>query len=240
MFQEVWYGMGRMIVDAWLRTVMQVKVNRDMPIPAGAKIIAVNHPTTADPAYVTTLLGEHTSILIKETLFKVPLFGRSLKAAGHIPVLAEKGKLALEEAVQRLQADRAVMIFPEGEISPRQGGMHKAHSGAARLALLTGAPVVPVGIAVHPDFIHPVLTRVEGKLELGNWYFFGPYAMTIGEPMFFTGEAEDRHLVHSVTEQIMHAIASLSRESARHIAAQRVPGIRSLMAALFGRLAVGA
>ena len=224
MFQKTWYQMGRSIVGFYLRHVIRADIHHHHPLPKGAKIIAANHPSTSDPAFVTMLTREQTTILIKETLFKVPLFGRSLRMAGHVPVVAGHGRAALEEAIRLLRAGRTVVIFPEGEISP-EGGFNKAHTGVARLALVTGAPVIPVGISLDHSKIHWIHSRVEGQSEIGAWYLHGPYAMTVGEPMTFQGSADDHEHVRSVTGQIMQRVATLSSHGAQRLATRRAPAI---------------
>lgn len=210
MLQNSWYQMGRSIVGLYVRFVLQADIHHPTPLPKGAKIIVVNHPSTSDPAFVTVLTREHNTILIKDTLFKVPLFGRSLRMAGHVPVVAGNGRAALEAGIRLLQAGRTVVVFPEGEISP-ENGYNKPHTGAARLALATGAPVIPVGISLNHKKLRQVHTTIDGKKETGSWYLHGPYAMTVGEPVSYQGSTEDREQVHAVTGQIMQQIAALRR-----------------------------
>ncbi len=166
---------------------------------------------------ITTLTDERVSILIRGCLFKISLFGRSLRACGHIPVTPGGGQRAFEEARELLQAGRTVVVFPEGEISPPEGGFHRPHTGLARLALSTGAPVVPVGIHLDQRQLHRIETHIEDKMETGAWYFHGPYAITVGEAMTFTGAVEDRERVRQVSEQVMRRIVLLSGESAQRI-----------------------
>lgn len=217
MFQNLWYQIGRAIVNVYIHSVVRADIHNPTPLPKGAKIFVVNHPSTTDPAYVTVLTKEHTTILIKETLFKVPLFGRSLRMAGHVPVVAGKGQEALETGIRLLKAGRTVIIFPEGEISP-ENGFQKAHSGAARMALATGAPVIPIGISLESEKLHHIHTKVEGKPEVGTWYLHGPYAMTVGEAVTYQGNTEDRERVHEVTGQIMQRIGVLCQHSRRRLA----------------------
>ena len=217
MFQNVWYQMGRGIVDLYVRRVMRADIHQPAPMPKGAKIFVVNHPCTNDPAFVTILTKEQTTILIKETLFKVPLFGRSLRMAGHVPVVAGKGQAALEAGIRLVKAGRTVVVFPEGEISP-ENGFHKAHSGAARLALATGAPVIPIGISLNHKRLHQIHTMVDGERELGCWYLRGPYAITVGDPITFQGSADDRSRVHAVTDQIMQRVGVLCQQSQQRLA----------------------
>jgi 1-acyl-sn-glycerol-3-phosphate acyltransferase len=225
MLQNVWYQIGRSIVALYARGVLRPDIHRYAPLPKGAKIIAVNHPSTSDPAFVTVLTREQTTILIKETVFKVPLFGRSLHMAGHVPVVAGKGQAALEASIRLLRAGRTVVVFPEGEISP-EGGYHRPHTGAARLALATGAPVIPVGISLNPKKIHQIHATIDGKAETTCWYLHGPYAMTVGDPVCYQGSADDHERVRSVTGQIMQQIAVLRGQGdirLKHRAPKRAP-----------------
>jgi 1-acyl-sn-glycerol-3-phosphate acyltransferase len=219
--QKTWYMAGRFIVHAYLKYMMRADVQHETPLPRGAKILVANHPSTSDPAFVTTLVKEQTSILILETLFKVPVFGQSLRMAGHVPVSPGNGRAALDEGIRLLKAGRTVVIFPEGVISPAEGGFHKAHTGAARLALASGAPVVPVGISLDQRHVRRINTNVDGKSEMGTWYLDGPYAMTVGEPVTFGGSLEDREAVRAVTGQIMAQIAHLSEKSATRMVAKQ-------------------
>ncbi len=217
MFQKIWYGLGRILVMIFARFALKTNVLWKTLRPSTPVILVANHPSTTDPAMVTTLIPQQTSILINNTLFKVPVFGRSLRMSGHIPVVEGGGKAALEQAERLLRAGRTIVIFPEGEISPLEGGFHKARTGAARLALSTGAPVIPVGIGVDPKCMQIIETQVEGKSEAGTWYFHGPYAMTVGEPMYFHGSCENRELVRRVADQMMNRISSLAQESSQRL-----------------------
>ncbi len=220
MFQSAWYRMGRGLVTLAAHTVLKMDVIWKYPRPTGPVILAANHPSTSDPAIITTLVPEQTTILIKDVLFKVPLFGKSLQMAGHLPVTHGQGCATLKEAERLLRAGRTVVIFPEGEISPAEGGFNKPHSGLARLALATGATVIPVGIALDPFYVQTLNTQVEGQIEPGKWYLHGPYAMTVGQPLTFAGSSDDRARVKEVTEQVMQQIAALTQESARRVEAQ--------------------
>jgi len=53
---------------------------------------------------------------------------------------------ALDAARQLLEAGGSVALVPEGRLSPRRGGFRAPRTGAARLAILTGVPIVPIGI----------------------------------------------------------------------------------------------
>lgn len=208
MLQNIWYQLGRLIIYVYVRFIIRADIHRDAPMPKGAKIIAVNHPSTNDPAFITALSGEHMTILIKETVFKVPLFGRSLRFAGHVPVIEGQGRAALEEGMRLLRAGKTVMIFPEGIISP-EGSFAKAHTGVARLALATGAPVIPVGISLDCKRINRIHKMIDGQLEPITWYLRGPYAMTVGQAQHYQGSLENKDQVREVTNSIMQDIGAL-------------------------------
>ena len=232
--QKAWYMIGKKIVDGFVRYALRADVVRKAVLPRGAKIIVANHPTTSDPAYVTTLVDEQASILIHETLFKVPVFGQSLRMAGHVPVMTSNGKAALEEAIRLLKAGRTVIIFPEGALSPAEG-LARAHTGAARLALATGAPVIPVGIGLDRQRIHKMETVVDGKTETSLWCLSGPYAMTLGAPQVYCGDVEDRERVREVTACIMQQIGRLAQESQARVEQQVQAKEKGLLPAFITR-----
>jgi len=113
--------------------------------------------------------------------------------------------------------------FPEGDISPLEGGFHRPHTGVARQALLAGVPVIPVGISLQRERIHLRKSKVRGKEELGTWYLSGRYAMTVGRPLHFRGNVEDRTYVRHVSDQIMEHIIGLAHDSAGRVQAAQQP-----------------
>jgi 1-acyl-sn-glycerol-3-phosphate acyltransferase len=216
MLCNTWYRIGRFLVRLLARAILEFSIQWKAPLPKGPLILAANHPSTVDPALITTLSQERVTVLIRESLFKVPLFGRSLRACGHIPVIQGCGQKALDEAAELLKAGRTVAIFPEGEISP-EGSFHKPHSGLARLALTSGVPVVPIGIHLDQKQIHPTKSWLNDQVEIGMWYVHGPYAVTVGHAMVFSGSVENRALVLQVSDVLMQRITMLAIESARRV-----------------------
>jgi 1-acyl-sn-glycerol-3-phosphate acyltransferase len=233
--------LGRLAANLFGHTLLKMDVERRAPLPAGAKIIAPNHPATTDPFLMMGLVHEPISILITDMCFQVPLLGRYLRAAGHVPVIDGHGRAALEEAVRLLQAGRTVVIFPEGALSPLEGGLCPAHTGVARLALLTGAPVIPVGIHLERQGITFRETSVGDKTEQARFYLRGPYAVTIGEPLHFRGDVEDREMVRAISQRIMQRIGQLAQHSAYRVrskarAAEAAPRLAESFRRAFSRI----
>lgn len=215
------YRFGRTFVKMASSVLLRPDIVHRGFIPSGPKVVVANHPSTTDPGLLLLTVSDPIHILISETLFQVPVLGPYLKAAGHITVLHDNGRLSLEQGVERLKAAQTVGIFPEGAISPFLGGFHRPRTGAARLALSAGVPVIPVGIYLDRERIRLIETEVQGKVEIGVWYLRGPYAMTVGEPLHFAGDLDDWNYVRDVSEQIMQRIAQLSYESAQRLARRR-------------------
>lgn len=207
------YGMSVPIVRTYAGTLLRTDVVKHAQIPQGAKIIAANHPSTADPFFVASMIHQRSFIMIEELMFQVPILGTYLRRSGHICIKHGNNQEAMDSALEHLQAGHTVMIFPEGLISPSTGGFNPAHTGVSRLALASGASVIPVGIAIQRERIHHIESTVRGRKETGHWYLSGPYAMTVGRPMFFDGDAEDRSQTRGAADQTMRRIIELATES---------------------------
>lgn len=212
--QEVLFWVMLPLVWAYANLVLGWRVTWEGKLPKGPKILVANHPSTLDPFIVALLARRPSRILIKGPIFKTPLFGFYLRQAGHIPVIAGRGSEAFDTAKQLLEAGRTVMLFPEGELSPRTGGFNDTRTGAARLALVSGAPVIPIGIHINRSRLHAVASTIDGYESVGLFALGGPYRLTVGQPMQFSGNLEDREHVVSVAQAIMQRIMSLSDQSA--------------------------
>lgn len=116
----------------------------------GGVIFVFNHVSYADPpvaAHFVYDLPRMPRFLAKASLFRVPVVGWVVRGAGQIPVYrgTADASSSLREAKQALERGEAVIIYPEGTVTkdldlwPMAG-----KTGAARLALETGAPVIPV------------------------------------------------------------------------------------------------
>ncbi len=219
MFRQTLYHFGQIAMRIYAGTLLDTVVWYDSPLPPGPKILAANHPTTLDPFLLLTITREEVSILVTEFCFALPLFGRYLRGAGHIPVAHHNGRPAFDEAVHRLNDGHSVGIFPEGALSPIEGGVCRAHTGVARLALTAHVPVIPVGIALQRERIHFRDTRAGDEMMTARWVFGGKYTLTVGEPLYLDGDVNDRAGVRAATDRIMQRIEDLSALSATRLRA---------------------
>ncbi|WP_042424970.1 lysophospholipid acyltransferase family protein [Streptacidiphilus anmyonensis] len=126
-------------------------------LPEGPCIVAANHSSLIDPGVVLAALrrlGEPRPVVLATAgLWRIPVLGRLLRTEGHIPVRrgTAQAAAALEAAERELRRGRVVVIYPEGRLPRRpdsgDGAPQEFRTGLARLALATGAPVVPLGQA---------------------------------------------------------------------------------------------
>ena len=121
-------------------------------IPAtGGCVVAVNHISHLDPMTLGFFLYEHGRLvryLAKEALFRTPVLKYIVKDAGQIPVrrMTEGAASAFEAAVQAVHDGELIGIYPEGTITKDpEGWPMRGKTGAARIALATGCPVIPIG-----------------------------------------------------------------------------------------------
>ena len=118
--------------------------------PTGGVIIAANHLSWVDPftlGHFVYKAGRIPRFMAKESLFRLPVVGWICAGRDQIPVHRGErdGAAALSDAVEALRDGEAVLIYPEGTITkdPDWWPM-QAKTGVARLALMSGAPIVPV------------------------------------------------------------------------------------------------
>ena len=217
--QRLLHLVSMTVVRLYTWLMLRLDVFWQAPFPVGPKLIVANHPSTTDPFYLGLLSSQPISLLIIESLFLIPILGAFLRWSGHIPVVPGKGRAAFDAAYRRLVPGRSVALFPEGDLSPQQGGFLAPRTGAARLALLTGVPIIPIGIYLPRERNRAIASTVAGKRMTGYLYLRGKYGVTVGQAMHFKGDVEDRGHVAAVSEDIMQQIVSLAQESERRVKA---------------------
>ncbi len=194
-------------------------VNQDwdaaVALPATGPVIVVsNHISNFDPPSLGHYLiwhGRWPRALAKSDLWKVPVIGRLARATGQIPVQrgTERAKDALIHAREALAAGACVVIFPEGTITadPDTWPM-TPRPGAARLALETGVPVIPVG-QWGANYVMPGKKPVWPKLFPRRTMIY-----RMGRPVDLSGlgDPQDPEVVKLASGRIMAAITELVAE----------------------------
>jgi 1-acyl-sn-glycerol-3-phosphate acyltransferase len=153
------YGLLAGVVGAFVTMVARLGVARQRGrrraarrLPDGPIIVISNHTSYADGlllALACKRLGRPLRLLATAGVFRAPVIGRLARRLGFIPVA--RGEVsavhALDAAAEALEAGEAVGIYPEGRITrDPQRWPERAKTGAVRLALRTGAPIVPVAM----------------------------------------------------------------------------------------------
>jgi 1-acyl-sn-glycerol-3-phosphate acyltransferase len=183
-------------------------------VPATGPVILVpNHVSHFDPLVIAHYIfrsGRWPRFLGKASVWKVPIIGYLLTKTRQIPV--ERGSVeavkSLDTLVEALKEGGAVVIYPEGtttrhpDLWPMRG-----KTGAARLALLTGAPVVPIANWGPQAIFDPRTNRL--KLRRSH------VTVTTGEPVDLSrwaGLEPTRAVLEEMTEQIMLDVRDLLAE----------------------------
>ena len=228
LLEQLLYWASTPVVDTFTTAMLKMDILFHARLPQGGKIVAANHPSTTDPFFVAAVIREKSFILINNVLFQVPILGEYLRRSGHIPVIAGGGQAALDAAAAHIRAGHTILIFPEGDLSPEDGGFLETRTGTARLALMTGAPVIPMGVYLQRERCHIIRSMVKGEEHYGRWYLNGPYNVTAGRSLRYSGDVEDRLLVRKVGNLIMHQIIELAHESKRRL--DPTPGFAPIQA----------
>lgn len=191
-----------------LSTTRREWIGGDNLPETGGFIVALNHISHLDPLTAAHLVYDHgrkPRYLAKSGLFDNKALGYFLRSAGQIPVKRETRDAvgAYAAAVDAIRAGQCVVIYPEATIT-RDPGMWpmKAKSGAARIALETGCPVIPVGQWGAQDMLAPYTK---------NPHLFPRHkvVMRVGEPVDLEDLRTQQRtpaIVNEATDRIMAAI----------------------------------
>jgi 1-acyl-sn-glycerol-3-phosphate acyltransferase len=210
------YWLGVAVLNRFTKKRLEMDVHWSAPLPSGPKVFASNHPTTTDPFYLLSVLPEKTRMMVNAHIFKKPILGGLMRRAGHIPVDKKAGRGALEAGIQSLQAGDNLGIFPEGALSDIEFGIsvNSLKTGTVRMALSAGAPIIPVGLYMPIEGMTFKKLMVGGERVMSRFFLSGRYGITFGQPMWLSGDLEDRSMVHRLGEELREQILDLSRISA--------------------------
>jgi 1-acyl-sn-glycerol-3-phosphate acyltransferase len=139
------YDVAKPIAVALMRAMWRLEGRGMEHVPGtGPVLLIANHSSVLDPPFVGGVAPRQLSFLAKAELFGVPGFGRLIRALNARPVRREGADAgALRAALRVLEQGGALLVFPEGTRGV-EGRLREPKPGAALLAVLSGAPVVPV------------------------------------------------------------------------------------------------
>jgi len=179
-------------------------------IPAtGGCILVFNHVSHVDPLTAAHIVYDHGRMpryLAKSGLFKNRALASFLTAAGQIPVerLSKNAKGAFDAAVAAVRAGECVVVYPEGTLTrdpdlwPMAG-----KSGAARIALETGCPVIPVGQWGVHDLLYPYAKKP-------HLFPRTQVTMKVGDPVLLDDLRAQPHTTKTVNEATRRIMAALT------------------------------
>ena len=176
----------------------------------GPAILASNHMSFSDSIFLPLVVPRHVTFLAKSEYFtgrglKGRLTAFFFKGVGQVPIDRSGGtasQAAIDTGLRILGQGELLGIYPEGTRSP-DGRLYRGRTGVARMALESGAPVLPVAM-IDTDKIQPP-GKVMPKIRR--------VGIRIGPPLDFSryaGMEGDRFVLRSVTDEIMYELMTLS------------------------------
>ena len=210
-----WWRLGIVLVGAATRILFRLRVTGVERIPrTGPAIVAGNHLSALDGIVLALVVGRGgrrmTRFLTAAEFFGHPLFGWVLRRYRQIPLRRGHGDAgALDEAIRTVRSGALAGIFPEGRVNPApDDGLQRGRTGVARIALSSGAPVVPVGIwGTHRRY------PKEGFRLGPPWR--PTLALVFGPPVAPDGDPASPDDVQRLTETVMARVAERAAEARR-------------------------
>ena len=201
------YWVLKAVLTPILRFLFKVRVEGLEHVPKdGPVIMASNHVSFCDSIFLPLVLRRRITFVAKAEYFDDPKTAWFFRAVGQIPIKREGGSAsqrALDSAREVLESGGIFGIYPEGTRSP-DGLLYKGHTGVARLALQTGAPVVAVAM---------IGTREAQPIGQVKPNFFMPITVRFSRPLRFDRYADrkdDPTVLRSITDEVMFELRELS------------------------------
>ena len=178
-----------------VRAVYRLEVRGLEHVPdEGPLVVTGNHESILDPFFLSAAISRPIRYLAKSELWNVPLLPWWLESVEAIPI--ERGKsdaFAIAAAIAALEAGEVVGLFPEGGVM-REGLWLR---GAARMALATGTPLLPVRL-------------LETRKALGKTSFgFPRLAVLVGAPIVVDRTPPTPELARALTDRLQKAVQAL-------------------------------
>ena len=222
-------GLAYGIVIALLKPLLMPLTKRRYidgeKIPAtGGGVLAVNHVSHLDPLTLGLFLLQHGRLvryLAKDALFHTPVVGWIVKDAKQIPVkrMSEGAAVAFEAACEAVRQGELIGVYVEGTLTRDPDGWPmRGKTGAARIALTTGCPVIPIGQWGAQDILPAYSARP-------HLFPRKTTAYKVGDPVDLS-DLQDKPLtnevLHEATDRIMAAITALVED----LRGEKAPAVR--------------
>ncbi len=175
-------GLDRLGFRPAMRTVFRMEIAGSANVPAdGPAILVANHESIWDPFVLGVLTRRPIRYMAKAELWRHRAVGRAMDGFGAFPVERGGGDLeAMRRAIELLEAGEVLGVFPQG--TSKVTAPRRWHRGAARLALLTGAPIVPVRLTGTRGIVRRGLPRL--RVEA-----LPPIVVEVGRPTIAAARA---------------------------------------------------
>jgi 1-acyl-sn-glycerol-3-phosphate acyltransferase len=210
----LFYRLMKLIVAPMLKIFFRPWVEGMDNIPStGPAILASNHLSFSDSFFLPALMKRRVTFIAKSEYFtgtgiKGKLTAAFFRGVGQLPVdrsgVRGAGEAAIRSGIAVIERGELFGVYPEGTRSP-DGKLYRGKvGGVARIALATGAPVIPVAMIDTEKLQPPGQVRPNFGVRPG---------IRIGAPMDFSryqGMENDRFILRSVTDEVMYEIMRLS------------------------------
>ena len=201
------YWVIKGVLTPVLRGLYRIRIEGREHVPAqGPVILAANHRSFMDSIFLPLVIRRRVTFVAKAEYFDDRKTAWFFRGVGQIPIRREGGSAserALASATEVLETGGVFGIYPEGTRT-RDGYLHRGHTGVARLALRTGAPIVPVGM-IGTDEIQPTDKKMPRLLRTLTIRFGSPVTGAR-----FEGKEHDRLVLRQITDEVMFEIQQLS------------------------------
>lgn len=223
------YTVAKAVLVPTFRFLWKITTEGLHNVPAeGPAIIAPNHISVLDSFFVPAVLPRRVTYVGKAEYMDDWKTRYVFPAIGMIPIDRAGGDSstkALDAAARVLGAGELFGIYPEGTRSRDPRHLHKGHTGVARLALRTGAPIVPVGI-IGSDAIQPPDAKMPKVFRRVHIRFGRPVSVDR-----YADRVDDHMLCRQITDEVMYEIRNLSgqeyvnRYATRSVEAETVASV---------------
>jgi 1-acyl-sn-glycerol-3-phosphate acyltransferase len=201
------YDVAKVVIKPVFHTAWRFTVEGLEHVPAeGPAILCPCHTSVLDSFFLPAVLRRRITYVGKAEYMDSWKTKYLFPALGMIPIDRSGGNAserALAAAQRVLERGELFGIYPEGTRS-RDGKLHKGHTGPARLALRTGAPIIPVGIIGSRDIMPPNASFPR---------LFKPVTVKFAPPVSvgrYLDRADDRMVLRQVIDEVMYEIRNLT------------------------------